>query len=117
MGPILYWYPVVYLDEDDPENHVIISERGRIIPHQLDCEPYEAAVEARGSCFHLIFGHKKDGMFLCIPDWNIGCLISDLPDRGWNLNALLKADRLDYEECTAIVWALSNIGCLLRIKN
>ncbi len=116
MEPILYWYPVVYLDEDDPEEHLILREHGTIVLHQFDKEPYEAVIEARGSCFYLIFGRKKDGMFLCIPDWKVGCEITELSDHGWNLDALLKTERLDYEESTAIVWALSNIGCLLRLR-
>ena len=32
MKPILYWYPVVYLDEDDPEDSVVVRDSGKIIP-------------------------------------------------------------------------------------
>ena len=114
MQPILYWYPVVYLDEDDPEDNVVVRAQGSIIPYRLDSEPYEAMVNAGKCSFHLIFGHQVSGMFLCIPDWNIGCGLSDLSDREWNLTALLKTDRLDYEDSTAIVWALYSISSLLR---
>ena len=114
MEPIRYWYPVVYLDEDDPEDTLVVRKQGRILPFRLDREPYEADVEACGSCFHLLFGTQVNGMFLCIPDWHVGCELSDLSDRSWNLDSLLKADRLDYEESTAVVWALSNIGTLFR---
>lgn len=115
MGPILYWYPVVYLDEDDPEDYVVVREQGRIIPSQLNREPYEANVEARGYSFRLIFGKQTNGMFLCIPDWNTGCNLSELTDYDWNMDSLLKTDRLDYEECTAIAWAISSIGSLLKL--
>lgn len=114
MEPILYWYPVVYLDEYDPEDCVVKQEQGTIIPYRLDREPYEVNIEARGCRFHLIFGHQVDGMFLCIPDWNVGCDLSDLSDRSWNMDSLLKTDHLDYEDSTAIVWALAGIGSLLK---
>ena len=88
MEPILYWYPVVYLDEDDPEDRVIVRESGKITPIQLSQEPYEVNVAARGSSFHLIFGSQINGMFLCIPNWNVGCELSRLSDRDWNMNSL-----------------------------
>ncbi len=113
MKPILYWYPLVYLN-DDPEDRVTIRAHGRITECQLEHEPYEAVVEACGSSFHLVFGHKESGMFLCIPDWNIGCEVAELSDRRWNLKSLMKTGRLDYEKSNAIVWALYNIGSLLR---
>ena len=114
MGPIQYWYPVVYLDDDDPEDSIVVRDKGKIIPLRLHQEPYEVNVEARGSSFHLIFGSQVNGMFLCIPNWNIGCDLSRLSDRDWNMDSLLKTECLDYEETTAIIWALSSIGELLR---
>ena len=114
MEPILYWYPIVYLDQDYPEDSVIVQGRGRIISYQLDHEPYEADVDAGGYSFHLIFGHQTSGMFLCMPDQGVGCQLSELSDRDYNMNSLLKTDRADYEDTTAIVWALYNIGSLLR---
>lgn len=114
MEPIQYWYPVVYLNDDDPEDNIVVHDEGKIIPLRLHQEPYEVNVEARGSSFHLIFGSQVNGMFLCIPNWNIGVELSRLSDRDWNMNSLLKTDRLDYEETTAIIWALYSIGELLR---
>ena len=114
MEPILYWYPVVYLDEDDPEDNVVVQKHGSIIPCRLENEPYEAKVITEEDSFHLIFGHQVSGMFLCIPDWNIGCELTELSDRAGNLDSLLKTDRLDYEDSTAIVWALYSICSLLR---
>ena len=114
MEPIRYWYPVVYLDEDDPEDNVVVQKHGSIIPYQLGREPYEVMVNADEYTYHLIFGHKTDGMFLCIPDWKIGCELAALSDRDGNMHSLLKTDRLDYEDSTAIVWALYSIGSLLR---
>lgn len=114
MEPIQYWYPVVYLDDDDPEDNIVVRDQGKIIPLQLNQEPYEVNVEARGSSFHMIFGSQVNGMFLCILNRNIGCELSGLSDRDWNMDSLLKTECLDYEETTAIIWALHSIGELLR---
>ena len=114
MEPILYWYPVVYLDEDDPEDNVVVRESGKIIPLQLDQEPYEVNIEAGGVSFHTVFGNLRNGMFLCIPNRNTGCELSGLSNRDWNMDSLLQTECLDYEEATAVVWALSSIGDLLR---
>ena len=114
MGPIQYWFPMVYLDEDDPEESVVVQEQGRIIPYRLDSEPYETGVEARGYRYHLIFGHQIKGMFLCIPDRDIGCGLPDLTDREQIMDALLKTDRMDYEDSIVVTWALVSIGSLLR---
>lgn len=115
MEPILYWYPVVYLDKDYPEDSVVEHEYGKIIPYRLKENTYEAAVKARGCSFHMIFGDKINGMFLCIPNWNIGCELSSLSDQSWNLHSLLMTGRIDYEECTAIVWALSSIADMIKL--
>ena len=113
--PILFWYPVVYLDEDYIEETVVEHECGRIIPYRLTEEPYEVDIEARGYSFHLVFGRKTNGMFLCIPNRNIGIELSSLSDRSLNMDSLINTDRIDYEESTAIAWALSGIANLLRL--
>lgn len=114
MDQILYWFPIAYLDEDDPEDKVVIREQGKITPYRLDSEPYEMSIDAQGCRFHLVFGHKVNGMYLCIPDWNVGCELSELSDWEKNLDYLLKTDQLDYEDSTAVAWALYSIGNLLR---
>lgn len=114
MQPILYWFPVASVD-DDSEEKTIIRKSGRIIPYQLDEEPYEVDVETMGASFRLIFGSKINGRFLCIPNWALGCELSDLEDHRWNIESILRTERLDYDECNAIAWALSSIGKLLKI--
>ena len=44
---------------------------------------YEAEIEGRGTYFHVIAGRHKYGNFLCIPNFNIGCELSDLSDLNW----------------------------------
>lgn len=53
-------------------------------------QPYEMEVSARGSYFHIVFGRHAYGNFLCIPNWNIGCELSDCSDIFWNTERLSK---------------------------
>jgi len=39
--------------------------------------PYEFSVKARGSIFHVILGSYEHGLYICVPNYNIGC---DLPN-------------------------------------
>ncbi len=98
MEPILYWYPVSYLNGEEPYGSVVVRKSGRIIPFQLKKEPYEVDVEAGGTSFHLVFGHKTDGLFLCVPDRNIGCELSELLNRDQNMNLLMDTECLGYED-------------------
>ena len=40
-------------------------------------DPHEFSVRARGSVFQVIVGRYEYGMYICIPNYNIGC---DLPN-------------------------------------
>lgn len=112
---IPFEFPVVWLDPDDPEISEVSYCNASMIPIRLDREPYEMDLNARGSVFHLIFGSQINGNFLCIPDWHLGCELSDLYDRSWNLHSILHADsHLEYEDATAITWALSMISAYIR---
>ena len=111
---IPFEFPVVWLDSDDPELSDISYRKGEIIPVRLDREPYEADLEARGFSFHLIFGSQVNGNFLCIPNWQFGCELAELSDRSWNMDSILHADSfLEYEDATAVAWALSVLSSYL----
>lgn len=45
---------------------------------------YEAEIHGRGTCFHVLAGRHKYGNYLCIPDHDIGCELSDFSDIFWN---------------------------------
>lgn len=53
-----------------------------------DSHGIEAAVEARGSSFHLLIGKHRYGNYICIPNWGIGTELAGLSDRFWNLENL-----------------------------
>jgi len=40
-------------------------------------DPHEFSVRARGCVFHVIIGSYEYGLYICIPNYNIGC---DLPN-------------------------------------
>ena len=79
-----YEYPVVYFNGDDYEDSDVINKAGQIELLQISQEPYEAIVNAEGYSFHILFGSKTGGNFLCIPGWRMGCELSYLSDVFWN---------------------------------
>lgn len=108
-----YQYPIVYLEDDDPEDALILHEKGSIHLIRLDREPYECTVDARGSSFHLLFGSQINGNFLCVPNRHAGCELSGLGNQDWNLHSLLETECFDYEESTAIITALALINKMI----
>lgn len=113
--PLSFEYPVVYFISDDPEDAEVSYYEGSVWPINLEREPYEMTLIAQGYSFHLIFGSQINGRFLCIPDWQFGCELAQLSDKSWNLNSILEKDsRLDYEDATAITWALDMVSKMIN---
>ena len=42
--------------------------------------PLEAVIESDGESFHIIYGKHNRGYYLVIPNWNVGCEMSDYKD-------------------------------------
>lgn len=104
---INYQFPVVMFYGEDYEDSETTLYDAQIYPYNLSQEPYEATVTARGSSYHILFGHQCSGMFLCIPNWNVGCELASLSDVFWNLESIMNSEeKLSYEEATAIAYAL-----------
>ena len=83
--------------------------------HRLKEEPYEAEVNAMGYSFHILFGHHRDGWFLCIPNWNFGCELAHPSDLFWNMDSMTReTSKLDYEDATAIAYALNTLSSYLE---
>lgn len=54
---------------------------------------YEAEINGRGTYFHILAGRHKYGNYLCIPNHDIGCELSDFSDIFWNterINGLMR---------------------------
>lgn len=45
---------------------------------------YEAEIHGRGTYFHVLAGQHKYGNYLCIPNHDVGCELSDFSDIFWN---------------------------------
>lgn len=45
---------------------------------------YETEISGRGTYFHILAGRHKYGNYLCIPNHDIGCELSDFSDSFWN---------------------------------
>lgn len=54
--------------------------------HLLRWSPgqYEAGINGRGTYFHILAGRHKYGSYLCIPNHDAGCELSDFSDVFWN---------------------------------
>ena len=50
--------------------------------------PLEAVIESDGESFHIIYGKHNRGYYLVIPNWNIGCEMSDYKDIMWNSSSI-----------------------------
>lgn len=112
---ITFQYPVVYFYSDDYEDSEVIPRFGNIEPINVSSEPYEAVVNAEGYSFHILCGSYQNGMFLCIPNWHLGCELSYLNDVFWNLESINGIDdSFNYENATAIAYALKELDALIK---
>lgn len=112
---ITFQYPIVYFYSDDYEDSEVITRFGTIEPINVSSEPYEAVVNAEGYRFHILSGTHQNGMFLCIPDWHLGCELSYLSDVFWNLESINGIDdSFSYENATAIAYALKELDALIK---
>ena len=51
---------------------------------------FETNISANGYSHLVIYGKHINGYFCCIPDWNVGCEMSDPNDTFWNYESLCK---------------------------
>ena len=103
---ILYEFPIISQQQQD----LVQYRKASIYPVHLAGEPYEAFIEAQGLSFHIIFGSQANGNFLCIPNWQLGCELSDYSDKNWNRESILRSSSmLGYEDATAIVYGIDLI--------
>lgn len=45
---------------------------------------YEAEINGRGTYFHILAGKHRYGNYLCVPNHDVGCELSDFSDILWN---------------------------------
>lgn len=83
---------------------------GSIIPIQLQKQPYEIEVNARGSCFHILIGTHVYGNFICVPNWDVGTELSSLSDLFWNKERLYQKTKLKKVDACSIAYALQELS-------
>lgn len=64
----------------------------------------EAQVTGRGSSFTIILGRYANGNFLCIPEIDVGCPLSDWSDAFWNLERL--SPLMNPVDATTVVYGI-----------
>ena len=100
---ILYEFPIT----DRHRQDLVRYKKASLFPIHLTSEPYEAFIETQGLSFHIIFSSQANGNFLCIPNWQLGCELSDYSDKSRNRKSLLRSSSmLDYEDATAIAYGI-----------
>lgn len=68
---------------------------------------YEFMIISRSS-IRIIIGRSTSGNFICIPDYDAGCNLSDLDDIFWNREKLIKA--LGKVDGITVAFALKHIA-------
>ena len=64
----------------------------------------ELILYGRGSRMDVIIGKYQGGLYLCIPDINVGCPLSSMPDTFWNQERLSR--QMNPVDAATVAWAL-----------
>lgn len=70
---------------------------------------FEVAFDANGYHFLVIYGRHENGGFCCIPNWNIGCEMSDTADIFYNYEKLIDAG-FDLDNAKAVAEMIKKAG-------
>lgn len=110
-----FTFPVVTFYGDDSEDYEKETHEASLFPKETWKAPYEATLYAFDKTFELVVDQCKNGMFLCIPNKGFGCYI----DTPWgcdeNHHVMLEmSDMLDFEDATAISYALNELYKLVK---
>lgn len=73
---------------------------------------YEFWIESRSSIM-VVFGTTSRGGFVCIPDFRVGCHLTDLKDKFWNTEQLV--DVLGEVDGITVSTALFNLAGKIHI--
>lgn len=64
----------------------------------------ELIIHGRGSRMDTIIGKYRIGLYVCIPDINVGCPISTMSDFFWNRQRL--SEQMNQTDAITVAWAL-----------
>lgn len=68
---------------------------------------YELEINGRGTYFHAIVGRHCYGNFICIPNHDVGCELSDYSDVFWNRERLSR--QLKKTDAVTVACALQHL--------
>lgn len=68
---------------------------------------FELEITGRGTYFHAVVGRHCHGNFICIPDHDVGCGLSDYSDVFWNRERL--SGQLEMADAITVACALQYI--------
>lgn len=61
-------------------------------------------IHGRGSRMDTIIGRYRIGLYVCIPDINVGCPISSMSDFFWNRERL--SEQMNQTDAVTVAWVL-----------
>lgn len=64
----------------------------------------ELIIYGRGSRLDTLIGRYRFGLYVCIPDMNVGCHISSMSDFFWNWERL--SEQMNQTDAVTVAWAL-----------
>lgn len=68
----------------------------------------ELIIEGRGSYMDTVIGKYRIGLYLCIPEINVGCPISSMSDFFWNRDRL--SEQMNQIDAITVAWALKAVS-------
>lgn len=84
---------------------------GRIEKLRGSCRQCEFEVQSDGSYYHVLIGEHAYGHYVCVPNWDAGCELSDYGDIFWNTERLSK--QLNQRDAITIATAIKTIKEML----
>lgn len=81
---------------------------GELVLISKEGNTYELNITGRGSHFHIIVGKHQYGNYLCIPNHDIGCELSDFGDLFWNTEQLTR--HLQKADAITVACGLSHLS-------
>lgn len=71
----------------------------------------EFQIRSGDSYYHVIIGSHDFGNFVCIPNWDVGCELSDFSDLFWNSERLARCFRTT--DAITVATAIKNVGSVI----
>ncbi|PWJ51574.1 DUF6618 family protein [Faecalicatena contorta] len=72
-----------------------------------NAQGYEVEITGRGTYLHAIIGKHRYGNYICIPNHDVGCELSDYSDVFWNRERLSK--QLKEADAITVAYALCHL--------